>query len=561
MLSLDISGAYDHVSTERLLWILQRKGLPEWIAGYVRSFIRGRRTRVAFDGYESNWIQVNSGIPQGSPLSPILFLFFISELLEGMQNAGEKLLAFGFIDDTNLITWGSSAQENCRRLEEAHHRCIDWATRHGTKFAPDKYKLIHLSKRRRDPNGDLASAIRIRIQDHEEEVSPETKLRVLGVWVDPKMNWKEHATMAAGKGNAAFEALSRIVASTWGPSVGKAKIIYTAAVRPAMMHGIQSWYIGPDGKQATGRLKQLELVQNKCLRRITGGYRRTPRAALERETRIPPLDVYSESVAMNRALKDKDSKVTEEIRRAVETIWETENPPQTNRRQGRGRPRRDRQRPPTSPEKALQRAIEIEMEMQGYRASQAQRVGDRRRRRGTTGRRGAEGPNQPMRASKSGIDDWAEQVWKRRWQQAARNKRATTWNTPWKQNTLKLYSDQPKHQATALFLLRTEVIGLNAWLASVNVPNIRPECGCGWQAQTVRHVLAMCPLYSNARAEMLRQTNGEAGVKLLTNPAHAQIVARWFVKQGVLSHLNTAREIDEEDTEEHTPFQPLEEAE
>src|SRR6266480_6664935 len=31
ILSLDISGTYDHVSIERLLWILKRKRLPEWI--------------------------------------------------------------------------------------------------------------------------------------------------------------------------------------------------------------------------------------------------------------------------------------------------------------------------------------------------------------------------------------------------------------------------------------------------------------------------------------------------------------------------------------------------
>src|SRR5213078_231381 len=37
MLSLDISGAYDHVSTERLLWILKKKGLLEWIIKYVKN--------------------------------------------------------------------------------------------------------------------------------------------------------------------------------------------------------------------------------------------------------------------------------------------------------------------------------------------------------------------------------------------------------------------------------------------------------------------------------------------------------------------------------------------
>ncbi len=42
MLSLDISGAYDHVSTKRLLWILRNKGFPEWIIKYVQSFMQGR---------------------------------------------------------------------------------------------------------------------------------------------------------------------------------------------------------------------------------------------------------------------------------------------------------------------------------------------------------------------------------------------------------------------------------------------------------------------------------------------------------------------------------------
>jgi hypothetical protein len=48
--------------------------------------MQGRRIKVAFNRYESEWVQTNSGIPQGSPISPILFLFFISELLEGMQD-------------------------------------------------------------------------------------------------------------------------------------------------------------------------------------------------------------------------------------------------------------------------------------------------------------------------------------------------------------------------------------------------------------------------------------------------------------------------------------------
>ena len=124
MLSLDLAGAFDNVSHERLLWILKSKGLPEWLIKIIASFLTGRRTRIAFTGHESEWIQTQTGIPQGSPLSPILFLFFISELLEEFQQVNGSTIGFGFVDDTNLITWGDTAQDNCRRLTSAHNKCI-----------------------------------------------------------------------------------------------------------------------------------------------------------------------------------------------------------------------------------------------------------------------------------------------------------------------------------------------------------------------------------------------------------------------------------------------------
>ncbi len=201
------------------------------------------------------------------------------------------------------------------------------------------------------------------------------KLRVLGVWVDPKLNWKEHTKIAVGKGTAAFDALSRIAATTWGPCIIRTRLLYTAIVRPAIVYGAQTWYTGLNGKQIKANLKQLEGIQNKCLRRITGGYKRTPRAALEREAKILPLDLYCDALTMNKALHDQGSKVSEEIRATVNAIWEAENrPPQRTQRRRRN-PGEGRQRPPTSSEHVLNKAIERQMEIRGYRARQAEREG------------------------------------------------------------------------------------------------------------------------------------------------------------------------------------------
>ena len=85
MLSLDISAAFPNTSHERLTWVLKQKGLPLWVTRFIENFLHGRLTKLAFNGFESAWFPIETGIPQGSPLSPILFLLFIAELLESLQ--------------------------------------------------------------------------------------------------------------------------------------------------------------------------------------------------------------------------------------------------------------------------------------------------------------------------------------------------------------------------------------------------------------------------------------------------------------------------------------------
>jgi hypothetical protein len=77
-------------------------------------------------------------------------------------------------------------------------------------------------------------------------------------------------------------------------SMRRARLIYSAAVRPAMMYGAQIWGT-QDGKAVKASVMQpMKMVQNKCLGRITGGYKRTPMAALERVADIQLPDLYME---------------------------------------------------------------------------------------------------------------------------------------------------------------------------------------------------------------------------------------------------------------------------
>lgn len=184
LLSLDISGAFDNVSYELLIHNLREKGIPKWISLYIKSFLDERTTSMVLGSFKSDRISTSTGIPQGSALSPMLFLFLVSTLFPMFET--RTTTAVGFVDDTNILKWSNSTEENCRKLEEQHQICEQWATKHGVRFAPEKYQLMHFSRARKRHNLKAT----IEIQGHT--TGPQPSRRVLGIYFDPKLNRGAH---------------------------------------------------------------------------------------------------------------------------------------------------------------------------------------------------------------------------------------------------------------------------------------------------------------------------------------------------------------------------------
>ena len=79
----------------------------------------------------------------------------------------------------------------------------------------------------------------------------------------------------------------------------RSRLLYIATVRPAMLHGAQVWGVRDDGgTPAKSLLKPLQKVQNRCLRRVTGAYRRTLIVVIKKEAAIPPIQLYIKIIAL-----------------------------------------------------------------------------------------------------------------------------------------------------------------------------------------------------------------------------------------------------------------------
>ena len=133
---LDFAKAFDKVPHERLMCKLTKYGISGKLLLWIRSWLNNRSQRVCLEGTTSEWMEVLSGVPQGSVLGPLLFLLFINDLDESIKSSLLK-----FADDTKILRKIYSAEDN-RQLQEDIDTLLEWSVIFCTVDLPENLSVI-----------------------------------------------------------------------------------------------------------------------------------------------------------------------------------------------------------------------------------------------------------------------------------------------------------------------------------------------------------------------------------------------------------------------------------
>ena len=95
---LDISKAFDKVWHEGLIVKLKQNGISGNLLMLFENYLHNKKQRVVLNGSFSDYSVIESGVPQGSVLGPLLFLIYINDLEKNIKSN----IKF-FADDTMLF--------------------------------------------------------------------------------------------------------------------------------------------------------------------------------------------------------------------------------------------------------------------------------------------------------------------------------------------------------------------------------------------------------------------------------------------------------------------------
>ncbi|MFZ2539900.1 MAG: reverse transcriptase domain-containing protein [Oscillospiraceae bacterium] len=163
MIFLDIQKAFDKIWHNGLLHKLNKYGIRGRVYGLLKSYLSGRLQRVILNGSFSEFLEILSGVPQGSIIGPLLFLLFLNDIVVGIDS--EISL---FADDTSLFSIKPSLQEVEFDLNNSLLKLELWSKKWHVSFNPLKsHYMVITNKKKMELNLVLNNTQITRVTEHK----------------------------------------------------------------------------------------------------------------------------------------------------------------------------------------------------------------------------------------------------------------------------------------------------------------------------------------------------------------------------------------------------------
>ena len=235
---------------------------------WLTNFLTTRMMRTIVEGEKSRETSVDSGVPQGTVLGPIMFLCHINDLPDCV-NSSVRLFA-----DDCLLYRTIKKEEDHHTLQTDLKNLEQWANDWGMRFNAKKCYIMSINQKS-SKFYELNNHILQEVQDNP----------YLGLQISNDLKWGIHINNVCNKANATLGFIRRNLRNVPEPC---RKTAYISLVRSVMEYGATIW-----NPYLQGDIDKLERIQNRAVRFIKKDYKsRDPGSvtSMKRELEIDTLE-------------------------------------------------------------------------------------------------------------------------------------------------------------------------------------------------------------------------------------------------------------------------------
>ena len=203
---------------------------------WIEGFLPGHRQRVVLRNGSSHWRQVTSGVPQGSILSPLLFLIHVNDIPELVSSTAKM-----FPDDTKVY----SHFESCKHLRDDLNKLGAWFSKWLLNSIAHKCVVLKI----RESLNYLHTLDGVSLKSVSNQ-------RDLGITISNDLKPRNHITFIASKANQRVGLIKRCFTHLKFDLIDH---LFKAIVRPILEYGSPTW-----SPALLCQINYLERVQKNC---------------------------------------------------------------------------------------------------------------------------------------------------------------------------------------------------------------------------------------------------------------------------------------------------------
>ena len=247
----------------------------------IYGFLSNRQARVRFNDCMSTNRTMKQGLPQGSVLSPLLFLFYINGLADLLPTENINAL---FADDVGILATAPTISEAEEKAQAAVDVVSEWSKQAKISLNATKSECSVFTTDRRQESKATA---KISIDGKTIPFNKTPKL--LGVYLDRELTFGKHVKEISIQAKSKLRMLSALSHTTWGCLKQDIMKVYIGNIQSKMDYAAPGWQ--PWLSNTT--LESLDVIQNKALRIATGNIQKSRLSVCRRETNTPSYKTIS----------------------------------------------------------------------------------------------------------------------------------------------------------------------------------------------------------------------------------------------------------------------------